>query len=178
MDKPQQKGLVELTAHWTLAQPIVAAFISSMIPKFHDAEDVLQMVAVTLAKKFNEYDRDKPFVAWSLGIAKYEVLNYRRKNAHDRHFFDIELINQIAETYQAESPKLNNIRKALSFCIKQLQGRARLLLDLRYIREFKPERIAQQLGMTTNAVFVALHRVRIAMRKCIDQNLAETEAGL
>lgn len=175
MDQSEQKNREELTVYWTQAQPIVAAFISSMIQSFQDAEDVLQMTAITLAKKYDQYDRSRPFVAWAIGIAKYEVLNYRRQRAKDRHIFDDTVVDQITQAYQETASELNGLRNALRKCLKEVKGRSRKLLELRYIRELKPTRIARQLGMTTNAVFVALHRIRVALRECIERHLTVVE---
>ncbi len=85
----------QLTVEWTKAQPVVAAYISSLVPDFHDAEDILHQVAVTLVQKFDQYDRQRPFVAWAIGIAKYEVLKHRRKIATDKHVFGNDLVEQI-----------------------------------------------------------------------------------
>lgn len=175
MDQSEQKGREELTVYWTQAQPIVSAFISSMVQSFQDAEDVLQMTAITLAKKYDQYDRNRPFVAWAIGIAKYEVLTYRRQKAKDRHVFDDAIVDQITQAYQETASELTGLRNALRKCLKEVKGRSRKMLELRYIRELKPTRIGRQLGMTTNAVFVALHRIRVALRDCIEQRLTTTE---
>ncbi len=161
-------NIEELAAHWTQVQPTVAAFISSMIPSFHDAEDILQLVATVVTKKFDEYDRNNAFAAWAIGIAKLEILNYRRKSAHDKHIFSDMMINRISVLYQDSVPKLSRRHNALQRCIKQIQGRSRRALDLRYRRDYTPAQIAGQLGMTVNAIYVMLHRTRMILRKCID----------
>jgi len=175
MEQSDQKNMEELAVRWTQAQPVVAAFINSLIPSFHDAEDVLQIVAVTVAKKFLQYDRTRPFVAWAIGIAKFEILHYRRQSARGRHIFDDKMVDNIAQAYQETAGELGDLRNALRKCVREVQGRSRKLLELRYIRELKPARIARQLGMTANAVFVALHRIRIILRECIERQLATVE---
>ena len=65
-----QQDITDLTLHWTRAQPVVAGFISSMVPDFNDAEDILQRVALVIVKKFNQYDKNKLFLVWAMGIAK------------------------------------------------------------------------------------------------------------
>ena len=39
--------------------------------------------------------------------------------------------------------------------------------------EFSPIRIAQQLGMTRNNVFVSLHRARLSLKKCVEREIHE-----
>lgn len=52
----------EIAVLWTGAQPAVAAFVSSIIPNFQDADDILQNVAVAVIKNYDKYDKDRPFV--------------------------------------------------------------------------------------------------------------------
>lgn len=50
-----------LAALWTQAQPVVGAYIASMVPDYHVRQEVLQNTAVVLVRKFAEYDEDRPF---------------------------------------------------------------------------------------------------------------------
>ena len=96
MDKFNEQTMTELTIRWTKAQPVVSGFISSMVPNFHDAEDILQRVALALVRKFDQYNHSKPFVDWALGMARYEILAYRRNKTTDKHFFDHDVITSMA----------------------------------------------------------------------------------
>jgi len=173
-----QDKMLEVTRCWTRAQPVVSAFISAMIPVFHDSEDVLQRVATTLVKKFDSYDRERSFTGWAIGIAKYEILNYRRRKAQDKHVFDEQIVSLLAEAYQEAEPDYGGIRKALKRCVEQVQGRNRRLLDMYYGRGYKSNQIGEALRMTQNAVLVTLHRIRVALRDCVHRRLASPEDSL
>ncbi len=54
---------------------MVAAFVLSIIPDFHQAEDVLQQVAVVLVREFGQFDTSRPFLPWALGIARTWLLS-------------------------------------------------------------------------------------------------------
>lgn len=43
---------------------------------------------------------------------------------------------------------------------------------MRYVRELTPAKIAALTGMNANAVAVMLHRVRRALRECIEKQIA------
>ncbi len=172
MSDSEDKQMQELAVRWTQAQPAVSAFITSMVPSFHDAEDILQRVAVSLAQKFSSYDRDKSFLAWSIGIARIEILRYRRSCARDKHIFNDTIVDKVAGIFEESGDELSGLREALQKCVGQVKGRARELLELRYVRELKPGRIARQIGMTPNAVFVALHRLRVILKECINRQIA------
>ncbi len=161
----------EFTRLWTKAQPAVSAFVSSMVTEFNQAEDVLQQVSVALLDNFEEYDPERPFVAWAIGVAKLEILTHRRKYAKDRHVFDSDALELVADAFGEVQQELSGINEALSKCLKSVRGKARQAFDLRYTEDLKPEEIAEQMEMTTNAVSVLLHRSRNFLRRCIKQRV-------
>lgn len=168
-----KKERADLAALWTQAQPHVAAFVSSLVIDFHAAEDLVQQVAVAAAENFEEYDPTRGFVPWVIGIARFKVYNYFRSHRRDRHVFDSDTVAMFAEACVDLQPELDVRRSALDHCLKKLQGRSAQIVELRYIREMKPARIAQKLGISANAASVTLHRVRAALEECINQRLAE-----
>ncbi|XAM01394.1 sigma-70 family RNA polymerase sigma factor [Phycisphaeraceae bacterium D3-23] len=171
----EQQQRKDLAVLWTQAQPHIAAFVSSMVLDFHAAEDLIQQVAVAVAEQFEQYDPSRPFVPWAIGIARFKVYNYYRKVKRDKHVFDSEAIDGIARAYSELEPALDNRKQALDTCVQRVQGRAATVLEMRYVREMKPARIAQKMGMTANAVSVMLHRIRAALEKCIDQQMHHTD---
>jgi RNA polymerase sigma-70 factor (ECF subfamily) len=171
----EQDRVTTLAVEWTRAQPTVAAFISSLIPRFHDAEDVLQRTAASLVTKYGDYDPDRPFVGWAVGIAKIEVLRYRQERRRDRVAFDDEGIAAVASTFDEMSPQFYDMREALRSCLDRLRGRAREVLELHSVHEMEPSQIADHLGISVNAVFVALHRARATLRSCMEQRLVTSK---
>jgi RNA polymerase sigma-70 factor (ECF subfamily) len=170
-DRLDQKAVTELTVYWTRAQPQVAGFISLMVPDFHDAEDVLQRVAVALVKKFHEFDRQRSFLDWAVGIARYEILAYRRRKARDRHVFDENIIEQISQMYREAEPAFDAVREALGECVGKVTGRNRRLLEMWYLHGVNQVQIARELDTTPNTVYVSLHRIRTALRDCVRRRL-------
>ena len=163
----------QLAVHWTKAQPAVSAYISSLIPDFHQAEDVLHQTAVAVVRKFDQYDPSLPFLNWSIGVARYEVLKHRRQHVTDRHVFGADLLEQIADTYEEISDELDTRRQALADCLAEVKGHGREALQLRYVDGLQPTGMADQLNMTAGAVRVLLHRARMSVRTCIERKLKE-----
>ncbi len=163
----------ELTILWMKAQPSVGAFICSIVRDRHDADDLLQSVALTATDRFHEYDRSRPFGAWAMGIARKHVLNYLRQHAKHKHVFSGELIDSIADIHEELSPTYDTMKQLLEKCLrrlKELEGRAYKMIEMRYTRDMKPREMAECLGTTPNTVRIALHRVRAVLRRCIDAN--------
>lgn len=162
----------QLSILWTKAYPIVSAYFRAALSDFHQAEDLLQETAAAVAEKFTTYDPSRSFTAWVLGVARYKLLQFHRKHANDRHVFDDETILELADVYAEMETEISAMHAALERCIGQVQGRPRKLLEMRYVRELGPGKIAALTGMNSSAVSVMLHRVRQTLRKCIERQIA------
>jgi RNA polymerase sigma-70 factor, ECF subfamily len=166
----------ELATLWTSAQPAVAAFIRVFVPDSNDSDELLQETAVVLVRRFQEYERHRPFVAWAIGIAKMKVLTYRRNKALDRHVFDEVLVEHIAEDCQQLAEEDRPIHDFLVRCISELDARAREAIRLRYANEMKTPRIAEALGVSHGAARMLLTRARTALRLCVENHSKKVKA--
>jgi RNA polymerase sigma-70 factor (ECF subfamily) len=171
-DKMQPHQAEQFAALWTAAQPTITSFIRMLIPDFQQADEVLQRVAVTLVRKFDQYDPSRPFGAWAIGVAKFEVLYYRRERATDKHVFGDDVIDHIASRYEVLMEDVDPIREALQLCLEQLKGRSRDVIELRYRRGLKSNSIAQEMTLSAGAVRMLLCRVRETLRRCIERRVA------
>jgi len=176
VDRSDKKKVEEITVLWTRAHPAVSAFISSMVPDFQDADDLLQEVAVAIVQDYDRYDKERSFVSWAIGIAKNKILMYRREKARKRLILDVEAMERVAAVYERESSEFDEMRRALRTCIQKARVHWQRILEMRYIRGLSTQRIAEQLGMTHNAVFITLHRIRLALRDCINRQMTAEEA--
>ncbi len=178
MEQPNKQE--QLTVQWAQSQPLIAAFISSLVPDFHDADDILQNVAMVTVRKYDQYDPQRSFVAWAIGIAKNEILKHQSKQGKRPLVLDIDAIDSVTQVYAKENSTLHDTRidlkNAISTCMSRLKGKWQQVMEMHYLREQSPARIAQQLGMTRNNVFVTLHRIRIALRDCVNRRLGEGNA--
>jgi RNA polymerase sigma-70 factor (ECF subfamily) len=161
----------QFTRLWTEAQPRLAGYLNALMPDFQEAEDLLQNVAVVLLRKFPEYDCQRPFIGWAIGIAKREVLMARRRHARNFLCYQTELLERISEAYEELLPELDERSLALGECMQTVKGRAGLLLRLRYYEALRPSAIARRVGMAVVAVRVMLSRTRAALRDCIERKV-------
>ena len=161
----------EIAWQWTANLPSVAAYIRSFTHDFHDAQDILQDVSVAVVRKYDEYDRSKPFVAWAIGIARNEMLAYRRRKGVYRQFFDDECFEKIGEAFAAEEEDVSPLLEALQKCMKHASGKSTGLLRLRYIDGLRYEDIAKTLKVSVGSIKVAMHRMRAALRDCVERRM-------
>lgn len=170
-------SLQSLSILWLAAQPVVGGFIASQIGDFNESQDILQEVAADVVKNFANYDPSKLFVTWAIAIARFKIADFYRQNSIDRLVFDEEAIESVAaECEKLESASLP-IQEALEHCLKRVEGKSRTLLDLRYREGFSSSEIAARLAKTITAVDTALHRIRLALRKCILTRMQSRRAG-
>lgn len=159
----------DLAIRWTGAQRAVAGLIRSLVPDFHDAEEVLQRVAVTLTRKFSQYDRSRPFAAWAMGMAKLEVLAYLRERRADRIVFSDALVDRIAAKYEsAVSADKTPASQFIAECVDELDGRSRRAIQLRYDDNLPTAEIARVMQTSDGSVRMILMRARSLLRKCFD----------
>ena len=162
----------ELTVRWTRAQPIVKSYIATAIRDFNNVEDVVQEVAVAVARSYADSDRSRPFVPWVMGIARHKIADYQRKHFRSKQIFDSDLLETLEEAHREVEPEAADIRQALDFCVDRLQERGQMMIKLRYAHNLKPAQIAERVGLAANTVRVALHRIRKVLSECVSQRLA------
>ena len=174
MDNENNK---ELAKFWAQSQPQIANYINAQVSSFQDADDIMQNVAVITVDKFDTFDRSGSFTAWAIGIARNLILMYYAEKRKNRLMLDSDAINIIAEVYEAESQSIAEHKKRVSghlkSCLTMLKNKWKKIVEMHYYYELSPNRIAQQLGMTRNNVFVSLHRTRLALKKCVEKKLDE-----
>lgn len=163
-----------LTLLWMQAQPTVEAYLNGLIRDRAVAEDVLQQVALTVTEKFDQFDNSRSFTGWAMGIARNKSLQFFEKNSSDRHRFSNELLSQIADSHERLSDQAQAQREALAVCIEKLPPKSLALLKRRYVQDLKPGKIADTLGLSANAVRLSLHRVRSALRTCIEYRIKQS----
>ena len=65
---------------YTLHQPRLFAYVLTMIPKWHDAEEVLQETSVVLWQAFGQFQLGTDFRAWANKTALNQVLSFRKRH--------------------------------------------------------------------------------------------------
>jgi RNA polymerase sigma-70 factor (ECF subfamily) len=166
----------QATRLWTLAQPAVSAFITSVVRDFKDRDDVLQDVAVAVIESFDRYDPQRPFTAWAIGVARNQVGLYLKKRRRHRLVFGDSVVNSLADAFSEISAEPAR-EEALRECMQMLAGHSRRLCEMRYRDDLKPAAIGESLGMAANAVAKALQRIRDQLRACVDRKMIAEGRG-
>lgn len=150
-------------------------FVLSMLPDPQEAQDVIQETFLTVTAKANDYQTQSNFRAWVYTIARFKVLEVfkkKKKEANRLSNIAIDILAQEAVELEDESPRTS----ALNSCLQKLSDKSATMIELRYKEGLKPSSIAEKIGWTAEAVYVALSRTRSSLRNCIQKQLKSAES--
>lgn len=168
----------EIVALLTRHQSAIRFYVSSLLPGEARAADVAQQANLTIWDKRSDFTPGTNFKAWAFSIARYEVLNFRKKEARDARLqFSDELEEIISEEIAGHSDDFEQRREALKSCLGKLKESDRDLIHHRYFESTSLKEYAEKVGRSAGGLKVSLHRLRSVLAKCIEQKLPEKEAG-
>ncbi len=168
LNEQEQERFMRL---WAESQQAVVNYIHATVRDGGAAKDLTQETALVLFRRFGEYDGNRPFLAWALGVAQFQVLGFHRDASRSLICFDTELFDRFTELWAETAAAASEQSAALEVCLERLPARPRQMVRLRYFEELNSEEIAQRLGSKSAAVRVTLQRIREQLRACVEQQL-------
>jgi RNA polymerase sigma-70 factor (ECF subfamily) len=157
-------------------QEVIRSYIITQIPGSPDIRDVLQEVNIVLWEKMKDFEPGTNFGAWACTVARYKVLEHRRREARRNGLliFNDDLCRAIAEKIEDRLPEvLEERRKALDLCLSKLSAPHRQLLRARYgSPESRMAEAAADTGRSRESLRVTLSRIRAILLGCIRRQLA------
>lgn len=145
-------------------------FVMSLLPDPNQAQDIVQETFITITAKANDYEEGTNFKAWAFTIARFKVLELFKKQKRDANRVSeaaLLILSEEAETLEDDNPQTD----ALNMCLKKLSDKTATMIELRYKEGLKPSVIADKIGWTAEAVYVALSRTRSSLKNCIQKQL-------
>jgi RNA polymerase sigma-70 factor (ECF subfamily) len=149
-------------------------YIYALLPHAEDARDVLQETCVALYRKFEEYDPDKPFLAWAYCFAYLEVLKQRERNQRGTRLLSRDLVECLARQREEHEPVLHARLLALDHCLAELPPADRELIHQRYQQKTRSEDMVRQFETSRRTLFRNLDRIRRVLFGCINRRVAAT----
>lgn len=150
-------------------------FVRSLLLTHDEEREVMQEVAVVLWRKFAPDMDSLAFCRWAFGVARMEVLAFRRDRARDRHTFGDEVFELLGQMVLEHSEALEAERRALDICLQKLPEDQRQLVQAAYAPGVKLDDLAAELGRTAMALYKNLHRIRLTLMDCTRRVLATEE---
>lgn len=157
----------------TKAQSSIFACIYSLHPNTVVAQDLLQETNLTLCRKADDFEPGTNFNAWATRIARYHVLNYRRRLKREQAIFDPILFEELCVLQEQRAEELGGYMEAMRECLKNLPGSQRKLIQERYTSGGSVSALAGQQGKSVGAISQLLYRIRQSLLDCIHRKLQE-----
>lgn len=147
-------------------------FVRSLLPTRQDAPEVMQEVLIAL---WNGYGQAAEFRPWAFGVARNVARMHLRRRVRDRHVFDDELVNRLADMAEHQAPQQLTERKALDGCLQRLPSSQRELVLMAYTKGTRIDELATRRGQTPMSLYKLLHRIRQALLECVERTLSQEE---
>lgn len=169
---PERDATEQVQLLFVRHEGVIRAFVRALQPSLTDADDVMQETFLTISRKASTFEQGTNFVAWACSIARLKVLENLRQRKRATVLSEAAII---ALTEDAPTPDTMAEREAaLGQCVEQLLPKVRDLLWRRYSSRQSSEEMAEEAGMTSNAVRIALTKARAFLRDCVGTKLQKS----
>jgi RNA polymerase sigma-70 factor (ECF subfamily) len=144
----------------------VQRFVQSIVHDSYEAEDITQDVFAKLMRAIKKYEeRDVPFAAWILRVARNAALDHLRA----RRQIPVEEVRTTDDGLdQSVHERVQSLKEALA----SLPQAQRQVLMLRHIAGLSPNEIAERLGKTESSIQGLHHRGRAAIKVALREREA------
>jgi len=152
------------------------AYARALLPDWHAVDEAMQEASVVMWRKVDQLESTDEFLPWAKTVLRFEILKARRKHARDRHVFSNELIEMLAEEGLKEDQPFAERQRALASCLAKLSPANRELVLAPYLADRAVTEIAEQSGRTVNSLYKRMGRLRLTLRRCIEDALQPVPA--
>ena len=153
----------------------LGAYVMTMVPAPHDADDILQEAKVVMWRHFGNFELGTNFGAWARRIAFNQVLAHRKRRQRDRLDFSENFLRTVAEEAETQADHLEMRERLLQECVAKLPAEHREALHLRYHENLDLDEMAERLDRTVGALYRLLSRIRSVLHECVSKSLTRTE---
>lgn len=170
-------GSDQLASLWSATLPSLEAFVRAMVRDSHDVDDVIQQTGEFVTRQFHAFESGTSFAGWVITVAKIRIQRLWQNQSRDRLVLTPGALDMLASSAIAMSQEVPGRQAALQVCVEKLQPSQQQLLEMCYSNSQRPHQIAEQLGLTPNAVSASLMRIRKVLKRCIEAKLSHNTGG-
>jgi RNA polymerase sigma-70 factor (TIGR02943 family) len=152
------------------------------------AKDLVQDTFLAAAEKIEGFRGDSTPKTWLFSILNYKIIDFYRKRVKQpvrmenqvfSTFFDEEgswkVANRPREWNDDESNLLDNVdfQGVLKKCLDALPEKWNTCVKLKYLMEKNGDEICQELDITPTNFWQIVHRAKLQLRNCVEENWFE-----
>jgi len=169
-EEKEEKEFVKLLVDH---QSLLQAFVVSLMPGSSETDDVVQNTNEVLWAKRKQFELGSNFKSWALTTARFQVMSIQQRFKREKRTY---LDDEVCEALFKEAMGQDNreTREKLNYlneCIGLLQAGDQELVLHRYWEKSGLRDYAKATDRSVGALRATLYRIRIGLRKCIEQKL-------
>jgi RNA polymerase sigma-70 factor, ECF subfamily len=171
-DEQPRLSSQEFDALLAEAQPRLKGYVASILGGWSDVDDIVQETNLVLVVKRDDFEAGTNFIAWAFRVAYFKATTWRRNRMREgRVVFSETAFQNVAAFAEAHFADRKPVVEALANCLKLLPPRERDLVTSKYVDHRSLVDLAATRGCSSNSLHKSISRIRLALRKCISQNL-------
>jgi RNA polymerase sigma-70 factor, ECF subfamily len=174
MAMDQDKQTLEFLRLFVRHQQEVYAYILTLVPHVHDADDLFQDGMSVMWQKFDQFQPGTNFAAWAVQVMRYQILDYRRNQARSKRVF---IEDSLFEALMDHIPTIQDeaaIRiEALRKCQALLDNRAKRILKMRYEHNTAIVEMASYLKVSRRHIYHILGQINRVLMRCMRRAMAQ-----
>ncbi len=160
----------------------------SRVQSKETAEDLVQDTFISALKAKENFRGESAELTWLMAILKRKVIDFYRKRSSNKEIaasnfskpFQGEegmtghwIMERAPKDWQKEtrSPFRNEeFQRIMSMCLSLLPEKWRAVFVLRVMEEINSDEVCKEIGCSSSNLWVILHRARLKLRECIENN--------
>lgn len=160
-------------------------FALSRVGRPEVAEDLVQETLLAAWRARESFDGRSRFSTWLGGILRRKIADHYRHQGRDLVASDVEASDQLAPLFSKAGKWLDAVTnwkdspeqlaedtefwRVMADCIADLPSHLAEAFQLREMRMASVDEVASAAGITPKNLSVRLHRARLLLRRCLDQ---------
>jgi RNA polymerase sigma-70 factor (ECF subfamily) len=167
MDESRDQRHESFLRLFTANDAALRSYVRTLVSTRDDAAEIMQDISLVLWRKFETFQGHEDFRRWAFGVARFEVLAWRRDKARDRLVLSETALDALAVQVTSDVSRLDRQRAALEHCLEKLAEQQRSLLKAAYAPGARLEQVAQDAGRTLESLYKMLQRLRVRLADCV-----------
>ncbi|MBN1672793.1 MAG: sigma-70 family RNA polymerase sigma factor [Kiritimatiellae bacterium] len=151
---------------------MLSGYIYAMVEDWDIVEETLQETAVFMANRWQDFTPGTNFTAWARTVARNRCREILRGTHRQRRISEALEACIPEETWDEHGAYDAEKKKALIECLGALPEKSRRIMDLHYRAGKRGAEIAKILRQSVESLYMALSRIRQALKTCIEERLA------
>ena len=150
------------------------------------AEDLVQDTFLSAWRAKDSYNADASEKTWLFAICKNKIIDhFRKKSSSKEQYAAFDSANNFFDENEhwtkQDQPndwgissvsivETKEFYKILDYCKKKLQEMQHNVFVMKYMEDLDAEEICKVLNISSSNYWVIIHRAKLQLRKCIEQN--------